>query len=121
MPRERFVPTPVLFRDPIPFPSTEDAWFWFVQAQEARQSGARFKAGLGDTPRPCEPLDVLRAVDRLYRQRRLVRDHLAVLVHYGRRLMAPDPRRRAEQKAHAIWREALDTIDPVLRGKGIVQ
>lgn len=121
MPRERFVPTPVRFTSPIPFASAEDAWFWFVQAQEARQAGARFKAGLGETPRPCEPLDVLRAVDRLYRQRRLVRDHLAVLVHYGRRLMAPDPRRQAEQKAHLIWREALDTIDPVLRDKGIVQ
>lgn len=121
MSRDRFSPPPVRFRDAVPFPSTEDAWFWFVQAHEARHAGARVRAGMAETPRPCEPVDVLRAVDRLYRQRRLIRDHLLVLAHYGRRLMAPDPRRRAEQRAHLIWREALAAIDPVLRGKGIVR
>ena len=67
-----------------------------------------------------EPLDVLRAVDRLYRNRRLFREHLLVLAHYGRRHMPPDPQRRREMRAHAIWTEAFDRISPVLREKGIV-
>ncbi|WP_246148428.1 hypothetical protein [Skermanella pratensis] len=111
-------------RDPgdftVPFDSTEEAWFWFVQAQDARSSGARIVAGRGMVPRPCEPLDMLRVVDRLYRQRKLIRDHLHVLVHYGRRLMAPDPERRLEVRASGLWREALAFLDPVLREKGIV-
>lgn len=115
----RFVPA-VSYTDATPFRSTEEAWFWFVQAQQASLEGARVRAGLSQLPRPCEPLDVARAVDRLYRQRRLFREHLAVLVHYGRRLMAPDPQRRAEARACGLWREALDRLDPVLRGKGIV-
>ncbi len=105
----------------VPFGSTEEAWFWFVRAQEARAEGARFTAGLGEDPRPCEPLDMLQVVDRLYRQRRLVRDHLLVLAHSGRRLAAPDPRRKREARAASLWGEAFARIDPVLRGKGIVQ
>jgi hypothetical protein len=107
--------------DSVPFVSTEEAWFWFVQAQEARSSGARIVAGRGTVPRPCEPLDMMREIDRLYRQRKLIRDHLHVLVHYGRRLMAPDPEHRLESRASSLWREALAFLDPVLRQKGIVQ
>ena len=105
----------------VPFVSTEEAWFWFVQAQEARSSGARIVAGRGTVPRPCEPLDMMREIDRLYRQRKLIRDHLHVLVHYGKRLMAPDPERRLECRASSLWREALAFLDPVLREKGIVR
>jgi hypothetical protein len=105
----------------VPFGSAEEAWFWSVQAHEAKAAGARVTAGQGLVPRPCEPGDVMRAVDRLYRQRRLVRDHLHVLVHYGRRLMPPDPDRFREQRASALWREAFDHIGPLLHDKGIVQ
>lgn len=105
---------------PEPFESAEQAWFWFVQAYEARSAGARFLAGQGTTARPCEPLDILRAVDRLRRTRRLMRDHIAVLGHYGRRLCPPDPKLRPEMRAAALWQEALDRLGDVLRGKGII-
>ena len=121
MARERLTPRPVAATDGVPFGCAEEAWFWFVQAHDARAAGARVTAGQGLVNRPCEPVDVLRVVDRLYRQRRLIRDHLCVLVHYGRRLMAPDPGRRLEQRASTLWREALDQIGPALRTKGIVQ
>lgn len=107
--------------DGVPFGSGEEAWFWSVQAHEAKAAGARVVAGQGLVQRPCEPADVIRTVDRLYRRRILVRDHLHVLVHYGRRLSAPDPERRREQRAHALWQEAFERLDPVLREKGIVQ
>lgn len=106
--------------DAEPFPSAEAAWFWFVECWQARHAGARVVAGAGDRPRPCEPVDVLRVVDRLYRQRRLLRDHVLVLGHYGRRALAPDPRRRREQRAHGLWAEALDRLAEALRVKGIV-
>lgn len=121
MSRDRFVPRCPASVPGVPFASAEEAWFWFVQAQEARASGARFVAGLGLVARPCEPVDVLRVVDRLYRQRRLLHDHLRVLVHYGRRLMAPDAGRRAEARSALLWQEALAAMEPVLCAKGIVQ
>ena len=91
-----------------------------MTAYEARHSGARIVAGRGVMLRPCEPLDVLRVVDRLYRQRRLFLDHLRVLNFYGRRQSPPDPRRDQECRADSIWREAMLRIEPMLRAKGIV-
>lgn len=103
-----------------PFDTTEEAWFWFVQAQQAKNDGARFLAGHGLLRRPCEPVDFLKVLDRLYRQRRLQRDHLLVLRHYGRRQLAPDLSRVKEARAHFLWMQAMERIEPVLIRKGIV-
>lgn len=104
----------------VPFESVEDVWFWFITAQEARNEGARFVAGAGAITRPCEPIDILKILDGLYRKRRLIRDHLLVLRHYGRRHLAPDPRRVREARAARLWTEALDRMEPILTRKGIV-
>lgn len=112
-------PQPVI--EATPFNTTEEAWFWFIQAQAARSEGARFSAGLGTVTRPCEPMDILKVLDRLYRQRRVLMDHLLVLRHYGRRLMPPDPRRPKEMRAHSLWVEALERLHPLLERKGIVR
>jgi len=104
----------------IPFDSAVEVWFWFIQAQDARNDGARFSAGAGLIPRPCEPSDILKILNTLYRARRLERDHLLVLRHYGRRQMPPDPRRVKELRAHDLWKEALSRLEPVLIRKGIV-
>lgn len=120
MPRDTFAPKPQTTTEPLPFSSPEEAWFWFVQAYDARCSGARVVAGAGDLNRPCEPLDLLQCVDRLYRNRRILIDHVRVLAHYGRRMMAPDPTRSREALAHTLWCEAMSRLEPVLRRKGIV-
>lgn len=118
---ERYTPKKQTINDVFPFESAEEAWFWFIAAQEARTDGARFTAGLGMLPRPCEPVDILKVVDRLYRHRRLLRDHLLVLRHYGRRRLPPDDRRVKELRAHTLWHEALERIGEVLERKGIVR
>lgn len=105
----------------VAFADAQETWFWFIAAQEARQDGARFVAGQGLCPRPCEPIDILKILDRLYRTRRLLRDHLLVLRHYGRRYMAPDPRRSKEARAFQLWCEALERIGVVLEKKGIIE
>ncbi len=104
----------------VPFDSAEAAWFWFIQANQARIDRARISRGLSDVPRPCDPVDILRILDRLYRNRLLIMDHLLVLRHYGRRMMAPDPRRVREVRAFRLWREALSHIEAVMIRKGIV-
>jgi hypothetical protein len=104
-----------------PFENTTEAWFWFIKAQQARNEGARIQAGLSLTERPCEPSDILKILDRLYRQRMLLRDHLLVLRYYGRRQMVPDPYRVKEARAASIWKEAMNRLEPVLVRKGIVR
>ncbi len=118
--REQYAPRPQAEIAAIPFASAEEAWFWFIQAQQARNDGARFRVGAGLYPRPCEPLDILKVLDRLYRARKLMMDHVLVLRHYGRRMMPPDPYRVKEARAHKLWIEALGLMEFVLVGKGIV-
>lgn len=105
----------------VPFAGAEEAWFWFIQAQAARNDGARFSMGLGAVPRPCEPADILKILDRLRRNRRLLMDHLLVLRHYGLRLMPPDPARVKEARAHKLWIESMERLEEVFIGKGIVE
>jgi len=73
-------------RDTETFTTTEEAWFWYVQCQIARDDGVRFTAGLGAVARPCEPDDIAREVHRLHRARVLHRAHLEVLGRFGCRL-----------------------------------
>ena len=104
-----------------PFLSAEEAWFWFVQNQLAKADGARIAAGMSLVQRPCEPVDIYKVMERLYRGRRLLMDHILVLRHYGRRLMSPDPRRPKEIRAHGLWVEALERMEEVMILKGIVK
>lgn len=105
----------------VPFQDAQEAWFWFISAQQARNDGARFVAGSGAYPRPCEPLDILKVLDRLYRHRRLTRDHFLVMRHYGRRYIAPDPRRVKEVRAFKLWNEAMSRFGEALQAKGIIE
>ncbi|MDH5723025.1 MAG: hypothetical protein OEY94_06860 [Alphaproteobacteria bacterium] len=105
----------------VPFESTEEAWFWFIMAQQAKCDGARFMSGAGNVPRPCEPVDILNILNRLYRKRRLLRDHLLVMRHYGRRNMPPDSRRVKEAHAARLWDEAMDRLETPFVQKGIVR
>ena len=103
-----------------PFDTVEEAWFWFVLAQQAKVDGARYVAGMSSLSRPCEPNDILKVLNGLYRNRMLLWDHILVLRHYGRRQMAPDPRRVKEMRADKLWGEALNRLEPILIRKGIV-
>lgn len=104
-----------------PFESAEEAWFWFMAAQTAKNDGARIVAGQGLMKRPCEPGDIFQALNRLYRQRRLQMDHIRILKHYGERFMAPDPQRPRELRATIFWQQALERLGEVLELKGIVK
>jgi len=121
MARARFIPrrqsdlTFTLFID------SEEAWFWTVQCHRLKADGARLSQGLGDVVRPCEPLDVLKAVEDLHRRRFLKLDHLKVLSDYGQQLLAPDYRREAEYSAARLWRESHEKLGKVLLAKGIVE
>jgi hypothetical protein len=104
----------------VPFRDAEEAWFWTMAALVARRDGARIVANAGRTMRPCEPDDVVKCLDRLYRQRRLDLVHARILRIWGERGVPPDPRAPRERCDWRLWREALDRLEWPLRVKGIV-
>jgi hypothetical protein len=101
-----------------PFSSAEDAWFWTMGALRARREGTR--RGGGSPGRPCDPDDVVRCLERLYRRNRITPAHARVLRFWGGRQVAPDRCPRWESDC-ALWQEALARLDPMLREKGIVR
>jgi hypothetical protein len=120
--RDKYHHTPRIYDvKTTPFENAEEAWFWFMLAQQAKNDGARAIAGQALIPRACEPNDILAIVSRLHRQRRLLMDHLRVLRHYGLRRMAPDPRRPREARSWCLWYEAMERLEPVFIAKGIVR
>lgn len=104
----------------VPFASAEEAWIWTMQALVARRDGARILAGQGLVSRPCEPDDVIKCLDRLYRQRRIELAHARIMRIWGERGEAPDPRHLKERGDWRLWREAMSRLDWPLRVKGIV-
>ena len=103
----------------VPFASAEEAWLWACRMVAGTVFGVPVHRAPEPIQRPCQPCDVVQAVDHLYRRRQLTRDHLAVLGHYGRRRSAPDPERDREARAAGLWDEAFALIGPVLVTKGI--
>lgn len=117
----RIVLPPTHDVETIPFADGEEAWFWFSRCQLMRLDGARFIAGMVETPRPCDPDDVYRAVMDIYRQRLIENPHLNVLGRYGEKLTPPDEYDREERHDVPLWDEALSRLADMLRKKGIVQ
>jgi hypothetical protein len=120
MTRRKFSHPPRPDRSPAAFATPAEAWFWGMQCFAARADGARFRAGQGELARPCEPDDLLVSVERLARAGRLRAAHIRTLFTFGRRRAPPDPRRREEARAAALWEEALDRLTTPWRAKGIV-
>jgi len=119
-PRPSHAPVRAALSRTEPFHSVEEAWFWTMAALIARRDGARIVAGRGLVQRPCEPDDVVKCLDRLYRQRRVELAHARILRLWGERGTAPDPRVPRERGDWTLWREAMTRLDWPLRVKGIV-
>jgi hypothetical protein len=101
-----------------PFKSAEEAWFWTMAALAARRDGTG--SGRSRTARPCDPDDVVKCLDQLYRRRRIDLVHARILRIWGERQMAPNPAYAGERCDWRLWREALDRLEWPLRVKGIV-
>lgn len=119
-PRPSYAPRFAALDTVEPFRSAEEAWLWTMAALTARRDGARIVAGAGNKVRPCEPDDVIKCLDRLYRQRRVDLHHARILRIWGERGMPPDARYATERADWRIWREVLDRLEWPLRVKGIV-
>lgn len=103
-----------------PFRTADEAWFWTMAALTARRDGARYTANQGRVQRPCDPDDVIKCLDTLYRRRRIDLVHARILRIWGERQSAPNPAHSSERGDWRLWREALDRLEWPLRVKGIV-
>lgn len=101
-----------------PFASVEAAWFWTMAALVARRDGASHAWTPEKGARPCEPDDVVKCLDRLYRQRRIDLTHARILRRWGEQQVEPDPVK--DRGDFRVWREAVERLSWPLRVRGIV-
>jgi hypothetical protein len=101
------------------FHNAEQAWFWTIGALRARREGTR--SSRAGTPRPCDPDDVIKCLDRLYRNRRVDLVHARIMRIWGERQAAPNPAHPSERSDHRLWTEAMERLGGSLRVKGIVE
>ena len=121
MTRLRRMPPPLLDIETERFATAEEAWFWSMRSQQARDDGARQERGLALFVRPCDPDDVYRAIKGLVKARAIGPRHVMVLKTYGELYRAPDKRCEEEAVPFALWDEALDRLTTVLRTKEIIE
>jgi hypothetical protein len=103
-----------------PFDNAESAWLWTMAALIARREGARYTANKGLVTRPCDPDDIVKCLDGLYRQQRISLCHARVLRIWGERQITPSTSLAAERNDRRLWIEALEKLAGPLRLKGII-
>ncbi len=103
-----------------PFSTVGAAWIWYMACHQAKLAGARVTAGLARVNRPCEPGDIFRIVSRLYSSHRLSREHLRVMVRFGRTMLPPDPAHPGLAVQVRSWNEGMARLEGELMAKGIV-
>jgi hypothetical protein len=99
-----------------PFRDTEACIIWMVQTLAAEAEGSPRKA----KPSICEPAEVVKCLDTLYRRRRIDLHHVRILRLWGHRGRAPNPANPMEKSDARSWREALDRLEWPLRSLGII-
>lgn len=104
---------------PVPFRSASEAWLWTARMLAARRDGAGAAFGTGGV-RPCEPDDVLKVLDQLYRQQRITLAQAAVMRAWGDKDQQPTPAAGASASDISLWDAAMRAMDAPLRRKGIV-
>ncbi len=104
-----------------PFRSGEEAWFWTMAALMARRDGASAAWRPDGPSRPCDPDDVVRCLDTLYRQRSIDLLHARILRIWGERQRPPCAEHRGQRSDWRLWQQALGQLEWALRGRGIVR
>jgi hypothetical protein len=105
-PRENFYSVPGK-----PFVNAAEAWFWAMDCIEQQADGARIGNLLSG--RPCDPDDVVLAVNRL----NVPPVHQRTMLAWGKKREAPP----AGSAAASLWDEVMKLLTTALQAKGIVQ
>ena len=105
----------------LPFRSAEEAWLWTMESLIARRDGASATWRPDGPARPCDPDDIVRCLDILYRQRSIELLHARILRIWGERQRAPRCDGQQQQSDWRLWYQALGQLEWTLRARGIVR
>lgn len=100
------------------FQNAEQLWFWFLYSKSVRRGFAR---NMSASRRVCELLDVETLITKLYLAGRLSDDQLNVMKEFGDRRRAPHQHIWAENRAAALWMDAMNVIGAAAAERGWIE
>ncbi len=101
---------------PEKFQNAEQLWFWFLYSKSVQNDYTRRRETA--TRRVCELLDVEALITKLYLCGKITDEQLVVMKKFGDRRRAPHQYIWAENRAAALWRCAMETIESAARDRG---
>jgi len=101
------------------FHNAEQLWFWFLYSKSVQNGYVRTNGS--PTRRPCELLDVETLITKLYLCGKLSEEQLKVMKKFGDRRRAPHQYIWSENRAAALWRSAMETIDAAATQNGWIE
>lgn len=100
------------------FKTSEECWFWYMRV--LAQFNDALPMAIETETGPLDPGIISRALEQLYKSRRLSLNHLRVLRFYGERQKAPRPFIKSEEDVFILWRQALNALAEPLRNQGVL-
>lgn len=100
------------------FQSAEQLWFWFLYSKSVQNGIIR---NHGCRRRVCELLDVETLITKLYLSGQLSDSQLDVMKKFGDRRRAPHQYIWAENRAAALWNDAMKTLENAATARGWIE
>jgi len=103
------------------FQNAEQLWFWFLYSKSVRAGYIHNRCAANQSRRICELIDVETLVTKLYLAGRISDAQLAVIKQFGDRRRAPHQHIWTENKAAALWRDAMATLQAAATERGWIE
>lgn len=105
---------------PNKFQNAEQMWFWFLCSKSLRNNVGRPTNNYSDK-KVCELVDVETLITKLYLCGKLTDEQIKVMKEFGDKRRAPHQYIWRENRAAAVWRDAMETINNAAIAKGWIE
>lgn len=98
------------------FQNAEQLWFWFLYSKSIQHNF--MYQNKHSTKRPCELLDVESLITKLYLSGQLSDEQLETMKTFGDKKRAPHQYIWKENRAAALWKSAMNTLQNAATQRG---
>ncbi len=100
------------------FQNAEQLWFWFLYSKSVRAGYIHSHTNANQSRRICELIDVETLITKLYLAGRISDEQLRIMKQFGDKRRAPHQYIWTENKAAALWRDAMNTLQHAAATRG---
>lgn len=101
------------------FQNAEQLWFWFLYSKSVRNGFMQHN--FHGTRRACELIDVETLITKLYLSGKLTDEQLQVMKQFGDKRRAPHQYIWRENRAAALWQQAMEIIGQAAQERGWIE